>query len=143
MTLISRPILVVLAMQAVAALSAIALLAGCATPGGLPAPLPLLAAPAAGLPLDTNTAFPTAQWWQALGDPGLDGGGGDVRNTHVAEVRQEVLVQVGPVPGPGGDLQVPARPPGLLHVGAERDPSGLPVVPAAVLDLALGALPSS
>ena len=72
MTLISRPILVVLVMQAVAALSAIALLAGCATPGGLPAPLPLLPAPAAGLPLDTNTAFPTARWWQALGDPGLD-----------------------------------------------------------------------
>ena len=68
----SRPVLTVLVMQAVAALSAVVLLVGCATPGSLPAPLALLPAPAAGLPLDSNTAFPDAQWWQALGDPALD-----------------------------------------------------------------------
>ena len=72
MTAFCRPVLVVLAMQAMAALSALALLAGCATPGRLPAPLALLPAPAAGLALDISTTFPSAQWWQALGDPALD-----------------------------------------------------------------------
>ena len=72
MTVISRPVLTVLLMQVVAALSALALLAGCAAPGQLAAPLALLPAPAAGLPLDSSTDFPNTRWWQALGDSGLD-----------------------------------------------------------------------
>ena len=70
-----RPLAVVLA-TAVTALAAAGLLvsqlAGCASPGVLPAPLALLAPAAAGLSADAATPFADARWWQALGNPALD-----------------------------------------------------------------------
>ena len=56
-----------------ALVAAAVLLAGCASPGALPDGLPRLGASAAGLPLAVSTDFPDAHWWQALGDPALDG----------------------------------------------------------------------
>ena len=56
-----------------ALVAAAVLLTGCASPGMLPEALPRLGASAAGLPLAVDTDFPEARWWQALGDPALDG----------------------------------------------------------------------
>lgn len=65
-------------MAGVAGVAVLAGLAGCATPVEPPAPLALLAPAEAGLgeavlPTDRAPAWPTAAWWQALGDPALDG----------------------------------------------------------------------
>lgn len=71
-----RPLAVVLvtAITAVAAAGLlVSQLAGCASPGVLPAPLALLAPAAAGLSADAATPFADARWWQVLGDPALDG----------------------------------------------------------------------
>lgn len=52
--------------------AAILLLAGCATPGTLPAHVPALDARAAGAAEAGATAWPAQHWWTGWGDPQLD-----------------------------------------------------------------------
>jgi len=60
-------------MLAVAVVSAAVLvLAGCATPGATPAPLPLRSAAQSGLSAGAATTAVDATWWHRFGDPALD-----------------------------------------------------------------------
>ena len=61
---------------AVVSAAVVLMLGGCASPGTLPEPLALRPAVSVGLDAgpaaESQTVFPSAQWWRELGDPALD-----------------------------------------------------------------------
>ena len=71
------------------------------------------------------------------GDPALDLGGQDLAHRPSAEDRDEVLVQVGPVRGQGGGLDLLGGQPHGLDVLGEGDLAAGVVVPGALPDFGL------
>ena len=69
------------------------------------------------------------------GDPALDLGGQDLAHRPASEGGDEVLVEVGPVGGQGGGLDVLGGQPDGLDVVGEGDLAAGVVVPGAVADL--------